>query len=587
MAIGQTSPVDLAEEYFSNKEYEKAIATYQKVLSEKKFFDRIYPKYLECLYQTKNTKEASKFLKAKLREYPENPIIKIDQYYFLKNNGKEKDAQKYYPKLLEEIAANGKMLLVAQQYLESTDHHQLAIDLYLKSREIAAEPVKHANELAALYKKTGNTEALVKEAVAYLLSESQNLDVIKSKLQNYMNTDKELDALESKLLEKIQEQPDNSLISDLLVWLYVQKKDFEEAFKQSRAFDLRFKNSGNKSMEVAHISSENKDYESAIKIYKYIISEYHGTSNYFQAKKNMIFCNEQLVKSTFPVDKERIKSLINEYTVFLKESGPSPEGMDAQRSIAMLYAFYLDRKDTAITLLEKIIQQPRMDQITKDKCKLDMADIYVLENELDESALLYGQVEKDHKDEPLGHEAKLKNAKLSYYKGEFLWAQDQLDVLKLATSREIANDAMALSIFIQNALAEDTNTAILQEFSNCELLIYQNKYEEAEKHLDALLKLSPDHAVSEYILWQKALIARKKGDYLKTIDYLNAIIKQFPEGLLCDDAVFTSGNIYEENLNDKAKAKEVYYLLLEKYPGSIFGQDARKRYRILRGDKVN
>jgi predicted Zn-dependent protease len=587
VGFAQNQSLDLAEEYFNNKEYEKALVTYQKVLPEKKFFTRIHPRYLECLYQTKNIKEASKYLKSKVREYPENPALKIDQYLFLKNYEKEKDAQKYYVKILDDIASNGKQLGLAEQYLSTTSYNQIAIDLYLKSREIQSEPFKHAGELAELYKKTGNTTALVKEAVNYLLNESQNVDVIKNKLQNYMNTNEELDALETKLIEKIQEQPDNILIADLMIWLYVQKKDFEEAFKQAKAYDVRFKTPGNKTMEVAHISSENKDYETAIKIYKFIISEYRGSLNYFQARKNLIFCNEQLVKSTYPVNKERIKNLITDYTDFVRESGASPAGLDAQRSIALLYAFYLDRKDTAVQILDQIIQQPRMDKTMVDKCKLDMADIYVLENELDESALLYGQVEKDHRDEPLGHEAKLKNAKLSYYKGEFLWAQDQLDVLKLATSREIANDAMALSLFIQNALAEDTNTAILEEFSNSELLIFQNKYDEAEKILDDVLKKSPEHAVAEYVYWQKALISRKKSDYLRTIELLKAITKEFPEGLLSDDAVFTIATIYEENLNDKAKAKEVYYQLLEKFPGSIFTQEARKRYRILRGDKVN
>ncbi|MCX6904627.1 MAG: hypothetical protein NTW03_14325 [Verrucomicrobia bacterium] len=56
-------------------------------------FARIIGGPADFYFETKNTKEASKFLKSKLREYPENPVIKIDQYYFLKNNEKEKEAQ--------------------------------------------------------------------------------------------------------------------------------------------------------------------------------------------------------------------------------------------------------------------------------------------------------------------------------------------------------------------------------------------------------------------------------------------------------------------------------------------------------------
>jgi hypothetical protein len=32
---------------------------------------------------------------------------------------------------------------------------------------------------------------------------------------------------------------------------------------------------------------------------------------------------------------------------------------------------------------------------------------------------------------------------------------------------------------------------------------------------------------------------------------------------------------------------ELYNQLLQKYPGSIFGAEARKRFRALRGDTIN
>jgi len=47
-----------------------------------------------------------------------------------------------------------------------------------------------------------------------------------------------------------------------------------------------------------------------------------------------------------------------------------------------------------------------------------------------EATLLYSQVDKDFKNDPIGHQASLKNAQLSFYIGEFDWAKAQLDVLK-------------------------------------------------------------------------------------------------------------------------------------------------------------
>ena len=47
-------------------------------------------------------------------------------------------------------------------------------------------------------------------------------------------------------------------------------------------------------------------------------------------------------------------------------------------------------------------------------------------------------------------------AQLSYYEGEFEWAQAQLNILE-ATSELVSNDAIQLSVFITDNLGLDSN----------------------------------------------------------------------------------------------------------------------------------
>ena len=54
-----------------------------------------------------------------------------------------------------------------------------------------------------------------------------------------------------------------------------------------------------------------------------------------------------------------------------------------------------------------------------------------------------------------------------------------------------------------------------------------------------------------------------------------------------DDATYNLAKTYQEKLNQPAKAMKLYQELLTKYPGSIYGADARKRFRNLRGDTIN
>ena len=95
--------------------------------------------------------------------------------------------------------------------------------------------------------------------------------------------------------------------------------------------------------------------------------------------------------------------------------------MEAQRRVALLQAFQLNEIDSAIVTLNELINQPVGKHRVIAEAKMDLADIYLLDGQPWESILLYGQVERQFKDEPLGYTAKLKSAKLSYFKGSLNW----------------------------------------------------------------------------------------------------------------------------------------------------------------------
>ncbi|HWZ21937.1 MAG TPA: tetratricopeptide repeat protein, partial [Cytophagaceae bacterium] len=295
---------------------------------------------------------------------------------------------------------------------------------------------------------------------------------------------------------------------------------------------------------------------------------------------------EETIKNSYPIDPTKIRSLIGDYLKMIKELGNNPATIEARRSTAQLYAFYLDNKDTAVTILNEAIKIAQNDLRGRSKAKIDLGDIYLLKGEPWESTLLYSQVEKDMKEDPLGHEAKLRNAKLSYYKGEFDLSQEHLDVLKLATSREIANDAMNLSILIQDNTGLDSTTEAMREYAAIDLLLFQNKTAEALVKTDSMMLKFPQHSLTDELLWLKAKIYLKMGDYQNAVATLEKITTTYPDDILGDDALYTLGIIYEENLKDNAKAMETYQKFMIKYPGSIFTVEARKRFRLLRGDKL-
>jgi tetratricopeptide (TPR) repeat protein len=199
---------------------------------------------------------------------------------------------------------------------------------------------------------------------------------------------------------------------------------------------------------------------------------------------------------------------------------------------------------------------------------------------------LYGQVDKDFLEDPLGQEAKYRNARLSYLLGEFEWAKAQLDVLKTATTQLIANNAMELSLLIQENTI-DSNDVPLQLFSKADLLLLQNQYAKAKSILDSINTVYPKHALSDDILMKYAEIASKERKYLEASVFYEKLIKDYGADILADNAVWQLANLYEFKLGDKEKAKLLYEKLLLEYGGSFFVPDARTRFRVLRGDMLN
>ena len=88
-------------------------------------------------------------------------------------------------------------------------------------------------------------------------------------------------------------------------------------------------------------------------------------------------------------------------------------------------------------------------------------------------------------------------------------------------------------------------------------------------------------------MYKRYEIKFKQYKYQEAANYLEAIVKNYNDDLLGDDAMFKLAELYETKLNDKDKAKQLYEDLLVKHPDSLFTVEARKRFRRLRGDNVN
>lgn len=578
----------LAVQYFQNKEFEKALDYYEKLYG-KKTSQQYYSPLLNCLLELKEFKKAEKFVKKHLKQNPQNPEINVDLgvvYTYSEEPGKASSA---WEQAIKSIKEDNQVFAVAKAFI-AIKQYDYAIEAYQKGRRITQNDYPYSFELADVYAAKGDKQGMIAEYLDVLEKDDSYIQSVQNSLQTSFGNEadtKQNDLLKTELLKRITRRPDKTIFSELLIWMQIQQKDFDGAFTQVKALDKRKKEEGGRLMDLAKLAAQNESYDVAVKSYQYVVDK--GVKGYYysDARIGLLDVSYQKIILKGLYTNTELIDLEKNYQITINELGKTAGTAPILKKLAHLQAFYLRKTDEAIELLEETIALPQLSAQVQAECKLELADILLMTGDIWEASLRYSQVEKAFKHDAIGQEAKFRNAKISYYTGDFKWAQAQLDVLKGATSKLISNDAMNLSIHISDALAIDTNTAPLLIFAHADLLAFQNKDSLALITLDSINSQYAGHALADDILYKKAKIALKYSRFEQAANYYDTIVKDYGDDILGDDALFNLAALNEYNLKNTDKAKELYQQLLLNYPGSIYIVEARKRFRKLRGDSLN
>jgi tetratricopeptide (TPR) repeat protein len=583
----------LANEYLQNGEYAKALPFFKKFY-ENEPKNRIYYKnYVDCLIKTDDSKEAEKVIKKQVRDFPRQQTYKIDLGEYYRNIGDTKKSKSIFEDAIKDMppyADQVEELAACFLLIGETDY---AINTYMKGRRIVGDLATFHYSIAELYATKNDYEKMTSELIEVLKVDPFELEALKSALLTILdeNPESQLNVIfREAVLKEIQKNPNDVTYSDLLIWLMLQQKNYEGAFIQTKAIDKRLKEEGLRVAQLSNTCLENRKYDIALKCYEYIMSlgPAGSPSFYFYAKMNFLSTKYAMLTEDYSASQVDLLNLEKTYLESIEELQSQENSVKLSIELAHLQAFYLNKTSEATKRLTEIAnrQSGKPEEIAL--AKMELADILILQGDMWEPALLYGQVEKDFKQDIIGQEAKFKNAKLSFYRCEFEWAQTQMDVLKASTTKLIANDALALSILIMDISGMDTTFEALATYARADLYFYQGKFDESEKSLDSLeAKYTGGHPVLDDAMYMKANIALKRGEYEKAIGYFGLVVSKFPDDILVDDALFKMGDLYERKMHDPEKAAEAYKKIIKDHRDSIYTVEARKRFNQLKGETLN
>lgn len=583
-AQGQTN-LELANQYMSTGEYDKAVVYFEKQYNVDPY--GTYKPFLECYMLLKDYEKAEKLIKKHQKRNPAMTTLWVDLGRIESLQGNEEEAKKTYDKAIKSLFPDIQQVNALGNAFVELRMLGMAEQTYLEGRKLLNGSYTFGFELAEIYAQQNELGKMVEEYLNLLEVSESYASSIQAILQNklsYEADSKLADAVRTGLLRRVQKSGQKTIYNELLYWLLLQERDFASALTQAMALDKRNDENGSRIIALGKTCYSNEDYETAEACFDYIIQKGSNTPYYINARLELIEARDDRMSSTGIYDSISLRKLQSDYENLFQELGKTPSTAQLLPGYARLMGFRLNDIEKATAILEETINMPRVSPNLVAACKLQLGDLLILKGDVWDASLYYSQVDKDYKNDAIGREAKYRNARLSYYMGEFEWAAAQLGVLKAATSQLISNDAMQLGLLIMDNLGTDSITEPLQMYSRADLFDFCNRIEQALATLDSLLISWPGHSLTDEIWFKQATLYARKGNYVKAAELYTSVFESYPDDILADDAIFRLAEMKEQRMNSKEDAKALYELIITKYPGSLFTVEARKRFRKLRGD---
>ena len=570
----------LASRSFANQEYEKAGELYERLYQKYKQ-PYLFHQNVECLILLKDYDEAIKQLKSFEKKYPKDAKTLVDLVFVYGLNNEPKKAEKQFNAILKSLPDDLGTIQSVGNFFRSRGLNDLALQVFEKGVALCSNE-EHSPffiEMAYTYQSMADYQNAFRYYFFELEAHPGQYNNIKNRLQTLLFYDVNnsiADSMRMALLKQTQEKPDNIEFAKLLVWFALQQEDYDIALAQSKSIDKRIGDEESQIVNLATICLNNKQFDVARDGFDYICKKGKSGPYYGRAVAGLIDAEYQKLKAENVTDTKSYSRLSDRIDEEYRNVSPN-ELTGLVKIQADIKAYRLGRKDDAIQLLQNTIETVNSKQ-GKSELKLLLADIYLYDDEVWEATLLYSQVDKSMKEEPLGHEARFRNAQLRYFIGEFAWAETQIHVLKAATSKLIANDAMTLSLVIKDNLEVDTSGVELKRLARADYRIYQQRDDEAVIILDSIISDGNEISIP-HALFRKAEIAEKIHQFAEAELLYLQIVENYEFSYMADHALMNAALLEQNELNMKEQAKQHYETLIDDYPTSIYTAQAKKNYR--------
>lgn len=574
-----------ARDYSAGGAFDKALEIYQKLYNNGRN-PEYYDQYFSSLLQAKKFSDARELTSKLIITEPTSAVYKVDLGRVYQQEGLKEKTDSLYKTLFRKLPRDEFSIRELAAAFYRANAYDYAVTAFTYGRQVLDNDEVFAFDLLALYRYMKDKQMLIQEYI-HVLSFNSEETIIRQAENSFsalLESDADYALLEASLQRAIKKKTPQAALTKLLSWTYIQQEKYANALDLLISLDKR---SGSYSDLIFNAGStliDKQAFKDATRAFEHIIAKGSSEALYIASRARILYCKIELLSRHETNDKD-VEDLSKEYRAFIDETADVEIKAFSLQKLAEFNAYHLRRYQEASNLLQEALALSDLPVEIRIALKLKLGDISLLSEDVWEATLLYSQVEKDVEDASAQQEARFRNARLSYYRGDFIWAQAQLNDLKAATNQMLANDALNLSLLISEHTQSVTDTLILQAYARADMMVFTKSFERASAILDSVELTGLAGSLADDMMMLKARIYLDQNNYVMAAKILLQVTERYSQGIWADDALFLLGDTYQ-TLKEPDKAKACYEKIITDYPGSLYISEARIRFRNLRGDSL-
>lgn len=470
-----------------------------------------------------------------------------------------------------------------------------AISTYVRGRRDIGDQYIFANELGYLYSFMMDYTNTTKEYLRLLRQNEQQYDFVQSRLAAIVSRPDALTSATQVVQEELRAQKTIPLMR-LQMWLSMEAGRYQDAFTVAQSIEQSVSSGGQELFVFAdRVFREN---EFAVAAASYQLALKKGTKAPFipAARFGYARCIEELSirgdsvnapvrQHTSTLESQpSFSGAINLYIDLVKDYPFTSIGGNSLYRIGMIRYKHLFDLDGALRVFDSVLTVSPTGPIVPTVLSTK-GEIFVAQNKLNDASKTYQQMNASpYANQEQRSLAQFRLAELQFFRQNF---DSTLALLKPLTENlkaDESNDALLLQYFVTENMFQYPSA--LRQFADAELLARQQKLSEAITEFHALIDLYPAAPLADDVLLKIADYSIMLKKYQDALSSYTKLLQEYKESIEKDRTYFKIGELYQYHLIDKQKAIDSYETILEKFPLSLFAEEARKRIRLLRGDSI-